>query len=62
MPVLAVIPGNTLDDLCVQGIGRRLQAYYNPASFFDRVVCLSPFEAHAREAFGMRVIPCKDIE
>ncbi len=62
MPLLAVIPGNALDDLSDKGLLSRLAGYYNPQGFFDRVVILSPFETRSRAVAGMAVMPTKDRE
>ncbi|MBF0330303.1 MAG: glycosyltransferase family 4 protein [Candidatus Omnitrophica bacterium] len=60
MPCLAVVPGNTIDDLIDKGLLQRFSGYYNPRGYFDRVVILSPFETAMREVGGMTVIPTKD--
>ncbi|NTV29078.1 MAG: glycosyltransferase family 4 protein [Candidatus Omnitrophica bacterium] len=62
MTRLAVVPGNTLDDLADKGLSERLAGYYNPQSFFEKVVFLSPFEDAVREVAGMRVVPTRDVE
>ncbi len=59
---LAVIPGNSIDDLVQKGLAGRLGAYYNPRSFFEEVLCLSPFESEMRHTFGLRIIPTRDVE
>lgn len=60
MKTLAVIPSDPLDDYVAKGLSHKLERYYNPAGFFDKVYCLSPLESARREAFGMEVIPTKD--
>ncbi|MFH0754182.1 MAG: glycosyltransferase family 4 protein [Candidatus Omnitrophota bacterium] len=57
---LAVIPGNSMDDLAEKGVLARLSSYYNPERFFDRVVVFSPFEESVREVAGMQIVPTKD--
>jgi glycosyltransferase involved in cell wall biosynthesis len=62
MARLAVVPGNTIDDLVDKGLAARLAGYYNPQGFFEKVFVLSPFENVRRETFGMAVVPTKDVE
>ena len=62
MTRLAVVPGNSFDDLLDLGLGPVLDRYYNPCSFFEEVFFLSPFEAVERRSHGIGVIPTKDID
>lgn len=62
MATLAVIPGGPLQSLFETEQAGSLGKYYNPLSFFDKVVILSPFENDRREVDGMPVIPTADVQ
>lgn len=59
---LAVVPGNSVDDIKDLGLGATLSRYYNPCSFFEQVFFLSPFETVRQEIQGIHVVPAKDTE
>ena len=59
---IAVVPSDSLADYEQAGYGSWLEAYYNPAGWFDEVYCLSPKETVSRVAHGMKIIPTQPGE
>lgn len=58
MKTLVVVPSERISDYEKKGM-LTIKEYYNPNNYFDVVYCVSAWEAHSREAHGLKIIPVK---
>ena len=62
MAILAIIPSDPLLEYVKKGISKKLEQYFNPKYYFNKVYLLSPLEHKQKKLFGLDIIPTKDAE
>ena len=59
---LAIIPSDPLAAYEGKGISAKLEGYYNPLGFFEKVYLLSPLETEERIQYGLHILHVKDVD
>lgn len=54
--ILVVIPSDSMNAYEINGTASKLESYYNPNHFFDKVFCISPLESGYYYKYGMTII------